>query len=254
MRKLKIDWMELSAAFESGFAEMHHYLDLETGEVLMVTDEIRWYREEPGAELHGWQQEMVQTARRIEEGYGSRYVQIPQQDSHESYRDMEWFIGTVQDQRLQERLWQAIQGKGTFRYFKDVLQDYPAERERWFAFSDRCVHNRLMRWLEDEEIEPTNPIEPPQVPVPESEELAPEAHEALVEDLTLLLIYLTSWQEGPTPDLSARRAWKGYLFEMLDALEEKGLIQQSRRAKSLYLTPEGIRQAQELEKRYTSLA
>jgi hypothetical protein len=121
MHKLVIDWMELSAAFESGFAEMHYYLDLETGEVLMVTDEIRWYLEEPDEELHGWQQEMVQTARQIEQGYGSRYVQIPQQDSHESYRDMEWFIDTVQDQRLQERLWRAIQGQGAFRYFKDVL-------------------------------------------------------------------------------------------------------------------------------------
>ncbi len=162
MRKLEIDWGELMAAFESGFHEMEHYLDLETGEVVMVTQETRWYLEEPpDEELHGWQQEMLQTARQVEEGYGTRYIQIPQQESREGYRDMERFIATVQDQHLQDQLRQALQGREAFRRFKDALLEYPDERERWFAFSERCVHQRMVDWLEARGIEPTNPIEPP---------------------------------------------------------------------------------------------
>ena len=51
-------------------------------------------------------------------------------------------------------------------------------------------------------------------------------------------------------DLDDRRAWKGYLFEMLDALEEKGYVSQTRRAKKLALTEEGVSQAQEIKERY----
>lgn len=46
-RKLKINWTELDAAFQTSSWEMHHYLDLETGEVVMVTDEDACYLEEP---------------------------------------------------------------------------------------------------------------------------------------------------------------------------------------------------------------
>jgi len=253
MRKLKIDWMELDAAFQSGSWEMHHYLDLETGEVVMLTSEVTGYLEEPpDHELSEWMQDMLEVAQQVEEGYGTRYIQIPQADSHEGYRDMERFISTVRNPHLQDRLWRAIQGRGAFRYFKDVLVEHPAERERWFAFSDRCIHERMVGWLESEGIEPSNPIEPPEEPEPEIEDEDEASREALLEELTLLVIYLSSWEEQFAPGLTVHRAWKGYLFEVLDALEEQGYISRTRRAKSLTLTGEGVLRAQELEARYTS--
>ena len=73
--------------------------------------------------------------------------------------------------------------------------------------------------------------------------------EQIIEDLTLLLLYLCSWEET-FGDFTVRRAWKGYLFEVLDSLEEQGYISQSRRAKSVVLTPEGIERAKALKARY----
>jgi hypothetical protein len=69
-----------------------------------------------------------------------------------------------------------------------------------------------------------------------------------ISKLTLLLIYLTSWQdkESATP---VQRAWKGYDFDVLDKLEEQGLIEKSRTAKSLYLTEQGIARGKDLEER-----
>ena len=253
MRKLEIDWMELEGAFQAGsdyLMEIYHYLDLETGDVVMLTSEITCYLEElSDGDLPDWMQQELKVAKQVEEGYGTRYIQIPHEDTHEAYRDMERFIATVQNPHLQDRLWRAIQGRGAFRYFKDVLAEHPDERERWFAFKDRCVHDRISRWLESESIEPTNPIEPPEVPEPEFEE--EDVDEALLEDLTLLVIYLSSWEEKLAPDLTVRRAWKGYLFEVLDVLEDEGYISQTRRAKSLTLTEEGVLRAEELEERYT---
>ena len=57
--------------------------------------------------------------------------------------------------------------------------------------------------------------------------------------LTLLLIYLTGWDEKDLVS-NMRRAWKGYDFDTLDKLEEDGLISQSKTAKSVYLTEKGL--------------
>ncbi|MCK4395455.1 hypothetical protein KAW96_02550 [candidate division WOR-3 bacterium] len=46
------------------------------------------------------------------------------------------------------------------------------------------------------------------------------------------------------------RTWKGYPFEILDELTEKGYIRGSKRAKSVYLSEEGIKKAEELKKKY----
>ena len=69
-------------------------------------------------------------------------------------------------------------------------------------------------------------------------------------DLTLLLLYLTSWEEKVHSDLSVHRAWKGYLFEVLDALEEAGYLNKTRRAKSVALTEPGLEHARALAARY----
>jgi hypothetical protein len=59
-------------------------------------------------------------------------------------------------------------------------------------------------------------------------------------------------RETLAPDLTVRRVWKGYLFEMLNALDEKGYISQTRRAKSPMSTEVGVERAEEIEERYTA--
>src|SRR5919198_2247404 len=65
----------------------------------------------------------------------------------------------------------------------------------------------------------------------------------LTHDLSLMLMYLSSWTERPD---EARRFWKGFEFDILNQLAEEGLISDSRRAKSAYLTEDGLRRAREL--------
>jgi hypothetical protein len=66
---------------------------------------------------------------------------------------MEEFIISVRDARLQGRLEVAIQGRGAFRRFKDVLAGHPQERERWFAFKDQQLRQRALEWLAEQGIE-----------------------------------------------------------------------------------------------------
>ncbi len=70
-----------------------------------------------------------------------------------------------------------------------------------------------------------------------------------IKELTLLLIYLTSWQE----DVGFRKlkgAGKVIPLGALDELNEEGYIDGSKHAKSVYLTEEGLSKAKELMKKY----
>lgn len=68
---------------------------------------------------------------------------------------------------------------------------------------------------------------------------------SIVSDLTLALLYLTSWEEG-SGEYALRRSWKGYDFDILNELNEHDFIAGKRSNKSVYLTEEGIAKAQEV--------
>ena len=71
----------------------------------------------------------------------------------------------------------------------------------------------------------------------------------IMKDLTLMLLYLSSWEEKELPQ-HCRRSWKGYDFEILNELSEEGLIYGSNRAKSVYLDEAGIERAKVLFAEY----
>ena len=120
---------------ENNSYEVEYYLDLETGEILFVSEDMD-------------DVETVKMKNQIEEELG-RYELIPKAESYEGYRDMQAFITTVEDDHLSELLEVAINGKGAFRRFKDVLLNYPEERERWFQFKDDRMKERALEWLDD---------------------------------------------------------------------------------------------------------
>ena len=85
---------------------------------------------------------------------GEAYVRIEPAASREQYKWMERFVAGVTDEPLRERLVIAIDGKGAFRRFKDVLLAYPAERERWFSYRAELLHWAMHKWLEKEQLAP----------------------------------------------------------------------------------------------------
>ena len=134
-KTLKIDLDELYDAMENSSYEVEYYLDLETGEILFVSEDMD--DEETGKLKNQIEEEL------------DRYELIPKAESYEGYRDMQAFIATVEDDHLSELLEVAINGKGAFRRFKDVLLNYPEERERWFQFKDDRMKERALEWLDD---------------------------------------------------------------------------------------------------------
>ncbi len=116
IRDVPVDWEALEDAFENNAPEVHSYLHLTTGEVLRVVDGVA------DPQMHA----------RI--SADTNYLRIDPVSSREQYRWMERFIPMVDEGELKNKLAQAIDGKGAFRRFKDVLMTFSADRERWFAF------------------------------------------------------------------------------------------------------------------------
>jgi hypothetical protein len=90
---------------------------------------------------------------------------------------MERYIPMVEDPDLQAKLSQAIDGKGAFRRFKDVLMAYAPERERWFAFRSERLRIFMEAWLSAHALNPVpRPIWVPEVPArPEGSPSGPPA-------------------------------------------------------------------------------
>lgn len=71
-----------------------------------------------------------------------------------------------------------------------------------------------------------------------------------IEELTLMLLYLTAWDEEVPPFGTHKRSWKGYNKEVLDNLDGKGLIVGSNKSKTVFLTDEGAARAMQLVNQY----
>jgi len=140
MREIAVNMNNLMDAMEITHEDLVSYLDTETGEVVEY-----WGQDEDGNKLVDGD---------VENSYycDNRYIRIPAIESYESYRFMEEFIPTVRNRHLQEMLEVAINGRGAFRRFKDVLGRYPDERERWFKFQRKMLEQWAIDWLRGEGI------------------------------------------------------------------------------------------------------
>jgi hypothetical protein len=135
LRGLPVDLEELSMVLEGDPVHGGGRIDRRTGEV--------------------WPQSAIEYAEEVGEAEEDdddpeRWLWVQCEGSHDGYRDMEWFIGDLDDPDYADRLAHAISGRGAFRRFKDTLSDRPELIARWHAFSDDRRRGRARSWLAGE--------------------------------------------------------------------------------------------------------
>lgn len=154
-RPIPVAWDALEDAFENNAPEVHSFLHLQTGDVTRLVDGVA----EPGA--------------RARLSRDPRHIRVNAVSSREQYRWMERFIEAIDDDELAKELETAIDGKGAFRRFKDVLLAHPEQREQWFAFRSGRLRACMETWLSAHGLEP---VPRPEWPVaPELEAPAPKS-------------------------------------------------------------------------------
>lgn len=138
MLKVSVSLDELCDAYEMNSEEISHYLDVNTGEILMRMDPL----------LTGYKDKDLEEELEDDE----RYLELPTIASRDAYGLMVEFVETVTSTELQDRLNTALNGRKPFRTFKDALLDFPEERETWFRFEREAHQQEILKWLNDQHI------------------------------------------------------------------------------------------------------
>jgi hypothetical protein len=132
---------EILHSQEGGIFGLSGFVDRETGELLLIVEDGDFqYPDEEDEEAY--------------DAFEKRYISVPRMGSRDSYEDMKDFIDTVTNENLQKLLCVAINGRGAFGRFKDVLRDYEVERQNWFDFSGNRELTRVAKWLESNGLTP----------------------------------------------------------------------------------------------------
>ncbi len=148
LHPLPIDLDELAGVLEGDVLNGGGRIDLRTGEVwpqvaIEYAEEVGQFDEDDLEDEERW-------------------LWVECEGSRAAYADMEQFIEGVGDPDRADRLAIAIQGRGAFRRFKDVLSRWPELAEKWYAFEEDSQRGRARAWLADEGYEA---IPPPQAEV-----------------------------------------------------------------------------------------
>lgn len=157
MKKLKVDLEEIGLVMENQDRfDQGYYLDKESGEIVVIPREVMSVVEEEGEmdDLPDWEKELVEVAKDVLYSNPDRYGYIPEKPSYEGYNLMVEFAEGVENEELQEKLAKALDGKGAFRRFKNVLLNYPDYREKWFNFEQEQLNKEVIEWLNSIDIEP----------------------------------------------------------------------------------------------------
>ena len=143
-RKVPVNWDDLEMALTTNPIEFTCYLDVRNGEVQMV----------PGGQLD--EDDAWPSEEEIDAGLAAGHlIHVEPLGSSVEYGWMADFAGTVRNAHLRDLLDVALAGRGAFRRFKDVLLEYPAERDAWFAFRDGHVRASAGEWMAENGIDPT---------------------------------------------------------------------------------------------------
>jgi len=152
---MKVDIDALASELEMSFEELKMYLDLETGEVITVSDEeLRIADEmEEGDDLSSyseWEKEAILVAVKIHFN-ADRFKLLPKMSDHEAYEMMSDFCETVKPSQIRERLIQAIVDKGAFRRFKDTVLQFGIEQD-WYAYRSEKMKTFTMKWCDENKV------------------------------------------------------------------------------------------------------
>ncbi|HRE48350.1 MAG TPA: UPF0158 family protein [Aggregatilineales bacterium] len=175
-RQLPIDLAYLRLACETSPDHGQHYLDGETGEIILITSDVRrqfdYFAETlTTPEAHTpegmdaamsaqnipylLQNAFRDVARMTNPDADGRYILIPGTNPVGDIQDMSAFLDHVSDTEIQENLEACFAGGGTLSRYKAILSRDRMLLKAWLAFRDERITARAVKWLAGHGIIPT---------------------------------------------------------------------------------------------------
>lgn len=137
---MKVKLEEIIEAMEFADMETEYYYDTKNERILMLFDGMVDGEDDP---------ELFED---ISEGFVEDYIPLPGQYDINEYRIMEEFIYELPEGKNQDVLERAMQGRGTFRRFKDKLYDLNLEQQ-WYSYKDSAYERIERQWCERHKID-----------------------------------------------------------------------------------------------------
>jgi ribosomal protein S18 acetylase RimI-like enzyme len=76
-----------------------------------------------------------------------RFINLPAWDSNDGFRLMENFAVSFKNPPIKKALSKALdQGRGVFRAFKNVLNDFPEAEQLWYKFKEKEMRKHIVTW------------------------------------------------------------------------------------------------------------
>jgi hypothetical protein len=142
-------------ALEMQSDELSSFLDLDTGQVETISDDLVRDAEECGdseePNLSDWQDEEWETARRI--AFSDRFRKLPTKFEVHEWEIMREFADSLESGKIREDLLHALHGSGAFRHFKDAIRRQGVE-SAWFAFRTEALRQIAVDWCEENGVSP----------------------------------------------------------------------------------------------------
>ena len=146
-----ISLREIISALEAASDDCSSYLDPETGEIILVTEEDRiLVEDEWGEEIPTWQREMMPKIRAALEG--GRWLELPDRFDIHEWSIMEGFSRTQNIERIRSELLDANHGAGAFRAFRSAIRGLGLEQS-WYQFRDEVLADIARSWLEEHKLQ-----------------------------------------------------------------------------------------------------
>jgi len=125
------------------------YLDKRTAEFFSLTDDIEFMMSSNVENLLPWEQEVVAAAREAESS--ENYVPLPSKYDLDEYGIMADFCFALEDEDLRAEFKEAIQGRGAFRRFRNLVQHHRVEKT-WDEFESRALAELGREWLKENKL------------------------------------------------------------------------------------------------------
>jgi hypothetical protein len=140
---------ELIDALEEQSDALFPYLDRETGEVLLISEESLSLAEAEPEEIEllpDWQKEEAELAVRIETT--DQHLALPDRFDVNEWNIMNEFCHEVERDSIRATLLAAIQGSHPFRRFKDQIANHGLWEE-WNRFRRQAFGEIMREWCEE---------------------------------------------------------------------------------------------------------
>jgi hypothetical protein len=139
-------------ALEMLVDESPSYLDLDTSQVVTVSEDLLSEAEEPGDEepnLPDWQKDEWAIAKQIVST--DRFLKLPTMFDVHEWEIMQDFSRSVEPDAIRADILRAIHGAGAFRNFKDAVRRYGIESS-WYAFRTQALRQIALDWCEENQV------------------------------------------------------------------------------------------------------